>query len=70
MTILAGFEDEDEQVKGKDVRLKKSLYGLKQSPRSWFGRFTKVLKGHGYTQGQVDHTFFVKISKDDISFFI
>ena len=23
--------------------LKKGLYGLKQSPRAWFGRFTKAM---------------------------
>nr|GEZ88775.1 copia protein [Tanacetum cinerariifolium] len=27
-------------------RLKKSLYGLKQSPRAWFGRFTLAMKRH------------------------
>ena len=25
-------------------KLKKSLYGLKQSPRAWFDRFTKAVK--------------------------
>ncbi|CAL9003349.1 unnamed protein product, partial [Prunus brigantina] len=31
--------------KGNQVcKLKKSLYGLKQSPRAWFGRFTKSMK--------------------------
>ncbi|KAJ9561212.1 hypothetical protein OSB04_006372 [Centaurea solstitialis] len=28
-------------------RLKKSLYGLKQSPRAWFGRFTLAMKKYG-----------------------
>jgi len=41
-------------------RLKKSLYGLKQSPRAWFERFTRVLKAQTYTQGQSDHTLFFK----------
>ncbi|KAK4277183.1 hypothetical protein QN277_015217 [Acacia crassicarpa] len=44
-------------------KLKRSLYGLKQSPRAWFDRFTRVLKRHGYTQGQSDHTLFVKHHK-------
>ena len=29
-------------------RLKKSLYGLKQSPRAWFGRFTQSMRCFGY----------------------
>ncbi|KAI9162582.1 hypothetical protein LWI28_028704 [Acer negundo] len=41
-------------------KLKKSLYGLKQSPRAWFERFTKAVKRYGYSQCQTDHTLFVK----------
>ncbi|RVW52356.1 Retrovirus-related Pol polyprotein from transposon RE2 [Vitis vinifera] len=44
----------------KVCRLRKSLYGLKQSPRAWFERFTKVVKGYGFVQCQSDHTLFVK----------
>ena len=57
MTLPPGFE------KGKSnkvCKLKKSLYGLKQSPRAWFDRFSKVLKSEGYKQGLSDHTMFVK----------
>ena len=35
---------------GKVCKLKKSLYGLKQSPRAWSERFGKVIKHYGYTQ--------------------
>nr|CAN62019.1 hypothetical protein VITISV_019561 [Vitis vinifera] len=45
---------------GNVDRLRKSLYGLKQSPRAWFERFTKVVKGYGFVQCQSDHTLFVK----------
>ncbi|KAI5317137.1 hypothetical protein L3X38_036844 [Prunus dulcis] len=31
-------------------KLRKSLYGLEQSPRAWFGRFTKSMKNFGYIQ--------------------
>ncbi|GKC71178.1 putative ribonuclease H-like domain-containing protein [Tanacetum coccineum] len=30
--------------------LKKSLYGLKQSPRAWFGKFTLAMKHYGFKQ--------------------
>nr|GEU75879.1 DNA-directed DNA polymerase [Tanacetum cinerariifolium] len=31
---------------GEVCKLKKSLYGLKPSPRSWFGRFTPIITGN------------------------
>ncbi|RVW46696.1 Retrovirus-related Pol polyprotein from transposon RE1 [Vitis vinifera] len=44
----------------KVCKLKKSLYGLKQSPRAWFGRFTKLMRAFGYRQSNSDHTLFLK----------
>ena len=50
-----------EDFKGGEVcRLKKSLYGLKQSPRAWFGRFTIAMKSYGFKQSNSDHTLFIK----------
>ncbi|RVX07565.1 Retrovirus-related Pol polyprotein from transposon RE1 [Vitis vinifera] len=44
----------------KVCKLKKSLYGLKQSLRAWFGRFTKSMRAFGYCQSNSDHTLFLK----------
>lgn len=44
----------------KVCRLKKSLYGLKQSPRVWFEKFIKCMKAFGYSQSNTDHTLFLK----------
>ena len=44
----------------KVCKLKNSLYGLKQSPRAWFGRFTKLMRAFGYHQSNLDHTLFLK----------
>lgn len=49
---------------GKVCKLKKSLYGLKQSPQAWFDRLTRVIKNQGYIQCQTDHTMFIKHSLD------
>jgi len=58
MEIPPGFANN--QTAGKVCRLKKSLYGLKQSPRAWFDRFRRAVCGMGYTQCNGDHTVFYK----------
>ncbi|KAA0037323.1 Beta-galactosidase [Cucumis melo var. makuwa] len=60
MSHPAGFEAQFGQQVSK---LKKSLYGLKQSPRSWFDRFTTFVKSQGYSKGHSDQTLFTKVSK-------
>jgi len=56
MEIPPGFATA--QTKGKVLRLKKSLYGLKQSPRAWFDRFRHAMCGMAYKQCNGDHTLF------------
>jgi Reverse transcriptase (RNA-dependent DNA polymerase) len=46
MEVPPGFATP--QSVGKVYKLKKSLYGLKQSPRVWFDRFRMVVCGMGY----------------------
>lgn len=53
---------ESSSTLNKACKLQKSLYGLKQSPRTWFERLTRVAKEDGFIQGQSDHTMFVKHS--------
>lgn len=60
MDIPPGFETK--ATMNKVCKLKKSLYGLKQSPRAWFDRFNKTVKKYGYSQCQADHTLFIKHS--------
>lgn len=61
MMLLPGFSKKNE---GTIVcKLKKSPYGLKQSPRAWFDRFANVLKRQGYQQGQSDHITFLDCLK-------
>ena len=61
MKMPPGFDGEKKDVVCK---LNKSLYGLKQSPRAWFTRFSTTMKQLGYVQSQADHTLFVKKSID------
>ncbi|KAI5317378.1 hypothetical protein L3X38_037085 [Prunus dulcis] len=48
-------------------KLRKSLYGLKQSPRAWFGKFSKSMKDFGYKQSNSDHTLFLKHKKGKVT---
>nr|GEU39676.1 putative reverse transcriptase, RNA-dependent DNA polymerase [Tanacetum cinerariifolium] len=48
-------------------KLKKSLYGLKQSPRAWFRRFTLAMKKYGYKQSNSDHTLFLRHRGDRVT---
>jgi hypothetical protein len=50
------------EMVGKVCRLRKSLYGLKQSPRACFDRFRRALCGMGFKQCNGDHTVFYKHS--------
>src|SRR3954471_11130553 len=58
MEIPPGFEDT--QTVGKVCRLKRSLYGLKQSPRAWFDRFRLAMILFDYCQSSSDHTLFIR----------
>lgn len=46
MEVPLGFSSTNEEQVA--CRLKKALYRLKQSPRAWFGRFTKVMMSLGF----------------------
>ena len=39
-------------------RLRCSLYGLKQSPRAWFSRFSSVVQEFGMLRSTADHSVF------------
>ena len=39
-------------------KLHRSLYGLKQSPRAWFSRFSSVVQEFGMIQNTANHSIF------------
>ena len=43
-------------------RLRRSLYGLKESPRAWFGKFSTVIQEFGMTRSGADHSVFYRHS--------
>ena len=49
---------------GKNIvcKLKKVIYGLKQSPKAWFEKFSMVISGIGFARHS-DHPVFVRRTK-------
>jgi hypothetical protein len=41
-------------------RLKKSLYGMRQSPRQWYKKFDSFMMSQNYTRSEYDHCVYFK----------
>ena len=60
-------------VKGKKelvCKLKKSLYGLKQSPRMWYQKFDTFIWGLGFTRSKADHCVYFKLIGDRVIYLV
>jgi hypothetical protein len=60
-------------VKGKKelvCKLKKSLYGLKQSPRMWYQKFDTYMLGLGFTRSKEDHCVYFKLIGDHLIYLV
>ncbi|KAL0392174.1 UNVERIFIED_CONTAM: Sucrose transport protein SUC4 [Sesamum radiatum] len=44
-------------------KLKKAIYGLKQSPKAWFDKFSRIIGEFGFSRCQVDHSVFVQTTR-------
>lgn len=47
------------EAEGMVLRLQRALYGLKQSPRVWYGKFTKAMKLLGWRASSYDSCVFI-----------
>eukprot|EP00253_Pinus_taeda_P023234 PITA_23234 len=60
-------------VKGKKElvsKLKKYLYGLKQSPRMWYQKFDTFIPGLGFTRSKADHCVYFKLIGDHVIYLV
>ena len=62
MKQLEGFVDSEKP--DHICLLKKSLYGLKQSPRQWYKRFDAFMISHDFIQNQYDSCVYFKTLSD------
>ena len=51
---------------GRVYRLRKSLYGMKQSTRAWFGKFSQAVEKFGIQKSKSDHSVFYRNSSSGI----
>ena len=49
-----------------DYKLKKAMYGLKQTLRSWYERLSNFLIEQSFVRGQVDKTLVIKRSNNEL----
>ena len=63
-----GFEAKGEVE--KVCLLKKSLYGLKQSPRQWYRKFDSVMINQGYLRSSYDSCIYFKHVTPNISIYL
>ena len=42
------------------------MYGLKQGPRAWFGKFNQAIEAFGMQKSKSDHSVFYKNSNSGI----
>jgi len=50
-------------AQGENVvcKLKKAIYGLKQSPRTWFDKFSVIAVADGFRRCNVDHSLVLSL---------
>ena len=62
MDIPEGLEiDTPAEVTNQQIacRLIKSIYGLKQSPRAWYGKINTFFHNHGFHRSERDHNVYI-----------
>ena len=60
-------------VKGKKelvCKMKKSMYGLKQSPSMWYQKFDTYMLGLGFTRRKEDHCVYSKLIGDHLIYLV
>ena len=62
MSQPMGFEVKGQKL--KLCKLKRSIYGLKQSSRQWYFRFHDLIISHGFEMIEEDHCVFEALKEE------
>lgn len=66
MTLPPGFRS---TKKNKVLRLRKSLYGLRQAPHCWFAKLSTALCGYGFVQ-TYSYYFLFYLARGDMRLYV
>nr|GFB16492.1 uncharacterized mitochondrial protein AtMg00810-like [Tanacetum cinerariifolium] len=58
-----GFQDPESLA--NMYKVEKSMYGLHQAPKAWYGTLSKYLLKNGFQRGTIDQTLFIKRQRED-----
>nr|XP_009780762.1 PREDICTED: uncharacterized protein LOC104229761 [Nicotiana sylvestris] len=58
------------EFSGCVCRLRRSLYGLKQSPQAWFGKFNTIIQEFDMTRSEADHSVFYRHSAPNLCIYL
>ena len=61
LPAIPGSSDRSSKV----VKLRKSLYGLRQSPKLWYGHLAATLRQLGFTRSKANDCLFSRVTKTD-----
>nr|GFB21645.1 putative ribonuclease H-like domain-containing protein [Tanacetum cinerariifolium] len=53
-----GFQDPE--YPSRVYKVEKTMYGLHQAPRAWYGTLSKYLLSNGFQRGTIDQTLFIR----------
>ena len=56
----------DQTLPNHVYKLNKALYGLRQAPRAWYDRLSKLLLENDFARGNMDKTLFIKRKNNEL----
>ena len=68
MDRLMGFSIEEKEH--MVCKLKKSIYGLKQTSHQWYLRFNDIIVSFGFKKNTIDRCIYLKVSVNKVIFLI
>nr|GFB73997.1 hypothetical protein [Tanacetum cinerariifolium] len=66
--VFAPLLDFNPEFPARVYKVEKTMYGLHQAPRAWYGTLSKYLLTNGFQRGTIDQTLFIIRQRGDFIF--